>query len=176
MRRKVTVATLKEFMEELARAARSPGKVYFTGGATALLLGFRDQTIDVDLKLDPEPKGVFEAIAALKDRLDLNVELASPDNFIPATTEWRKNSPAIEVIKELEFYHYDLTLQALAKIERGHKHDLEDVANFLRGKHVTTAQLSSTFKLIEPQLLRYPAVDPAQFKRKLEAILRAQAT
>ena len=71
-------------MQELAKAAKSPGKVYFTGGATALLLGFREQTIDIDLKLDPEPKGAFEAIAVLKDQLNLNVELASPDDFIPA--------------------------------------------------------------------------------------------
>lgn len=63
------VPTSKQFMEELASAARSPGKVYFTGGATALLLGFREQTIDIDLKLDPEPAGAFEAIAALKNRL-----------------------------------------------------------------------------------------------------------
>jgi len=57
MRQKVTVERLKEFMEELAASARSPGKIYLTGGATALLLGFRDQTIDVDLKLDAEPEG-----------------------------------------------------------------------------------------------------------------------
>lgn len=41
-------------MRELAAAARSPGKVYLTGGATALLLGFREQTIDIDLKLDSQ--------------------------------------------------------------------------------------------------------------------------
>ena len=60
-------------MRELAAAARGPGKVYLTGGATALLLDFREQTIDIDLKLDPEPAGVFEAIARLKDRLELNI-------------------------------------------------------------------------------------------------------
>ena len=70
-------------MEEIAGAASSPGKVYLTGGATALLLGFREQTIDIDVKFDPEPSGVFPAIAALKERLDVNVELASPDDFIP---------------------------------------------------------------------------------------------
>lgn len=37
------------------------------GGAT---------TIDVDLKPDPEPAGLFEAIAALKEELDTDVELA----------------------------------------------------------------------------------------------------
>src|SRR5437870_7229494 len=62
MRRKVTVETLKQFMQELAAAARSPGKVYFTGGATALLLGFRQQTIDTDLKMDPEPEGAGKRV------------------------------------------------------------------------------------------------------------------
>ena len=85
-------------MEELAAAARSPGKVYLTGGATALLLGFREQTMDVDIKLDPEPLGVFEAIAALKDKLNLNVELASPADFIPPAEDWRERSRYIDRI------------------------------------------------------------------------------
>ncbi len=112
----MTVETLKVFMEELAAAAQSPGKVYFTGGATALLLGFREQTIDIDLKLDPEPKGVFEAIAKLKNSLDVNVELASPDNFIPAPRDWRERSRHIASIRSVEFFHYDFALQALSKL------------------------------------------------------------
>src|SRR3989442_3000383 len=111
MRRKVTVQTLKEFMQKFASAARSPGKVYFTGGATALLLGFREQTIDIDLKLDPEPEGVFEAIAALKNRLDLNAKLASPADFIPALLNWREHSRQIASIGPVQFFHYDFALQ-----------------------------------------------------------------
>src|SRR5947209_13812565 len=105
VRRKVTKEALKQFMEELAAASQSPGKVYFTGGATALLLGFREQTIDIDLKLDPEPDGVFEAIAQLKNRLNLNVELASPDDFIPRAADWREQSRHIASIGQVEFYH-----------------------------------------------------------------------
>jgi hypothetical protein len=30
------------------------------------------------MRMDPEPAGVFEALAALKDELDINIELASP--------------------------------------------------------------------------------------------------
>jgi hypothetical protein len=70
MRRKVTKVTLNQFMQELAAAAHSPGEVYFTGGPRAWLLGVREQTIDIDLKLDTEPAGAFEAIARLKNRLD----------------------------------------------------------------------------------------------------------
>jgi hypothetical protein len=167
----VTTETLQQFMRELAASARSPGSVYFTGGATALLLGFRDQTIDIDLKLDPEPAGVFEAIAVLKQRLDVNVELASPDDFIPPTKWWRERSRHIASISQVQFFHYDFALQALAKLERGYEQDLEDVQSFLRAGYVTADELRSTFEQIEPGLPRYPAIDPQQFKKAVEKFL-----
>jgi hypothetical protein len=172
MRQKVTVETLKRFMQELAGAARSPGKVYFTGGATALLLGFRQQTIDIDLKLDPEPQGAFEAIAELKNRLELNVELASPDDFIPAVADWRERSRHITTIGRVQFFHYDFALQALAKLERGHAHDLEDVKSLVSGGYAIASELKRRFAEIEPGLLRYPAIDPQQFKKKVDDFLR----
>lgn len=171
MRRSVSVDTLKQFMRELGSAARSPGKVYFTGGATALLLGFRQQTIDIDLKLDPEPAGAFEAIAALKNRLNLNIELASPDDFIPPPADWREHSRPITSIGSVEFFHYDFSMQALAKLERGHAQDLEDVVSLIRGGYVTADELKTRFSQVEPELIRYPAVDPRQFKQKLEDFL-----
>lgn len=174
MRRKVTIPALKEFMKELGAAARSPGKVYFTGGTTALLLGFREQTIDIDLKLDPEPQGAFEAIAVLKQQLNLNVELASPDDFIPAGEGWRERSRHIVSFGPVDFLHYDFSLQALAKLERGHAQDLRDVADLVRGSYVSLDELKSRFAQIEPKLLRYPAVDPQQFRKKLEDFLSRQ--
>ena len=173
MRRKVTIETLKQFMQALAVAARSPGKVYLTGGATALLLGFREQTIDIDLKLDPEPEGVFEAIAVLKDRLNVNVELASPEDFIPRAADWRDCSPHIESIGRLQFFHYDFSLQALAKLERSHVQDLEDVSSLLRGGYVTAQGVRSRLAEIEPGLVRYPAIDPQQFKKKVNDFLES---
>lgn len=171
MRPKVTIERLREFMRELAAAARSPGKVYFTGGATALLLGFREQTIDIDLKLDPEPGGAFEAIATLKNRLDVNVELASPDDFIPRPVDWRERSRHIATIGRLEYFHYDFSMQALAKLERGHSQDLADVAGLVRGGFVSATELKTRFAQIESDLLRYPAIDPPQFRKKVEDFL-----
>jgi hypothetical protein len=136
-----------------------------------LLLGFREQTIDIDLKMDPEPEGAFEAIAVLKDRLNINVELAAPDDFIPASAHWREHSRYIDRVGSVEFFHYDFALQVLAKLERGHAQDLDDVRNFLGGGFVTKAELKDRFAEIESKLLRYPALDPQQFKRKLEEFL-----
>ena len=82
-------------MERLGELARGPGQIFLTGGASAVLFGWREMTVDVDLKMLPEPAGVFEAIATLKDELNINVELASPDLFIPELPEWRERSKRI---------------------------------------------------------------------------------
>ena len=145
--------------------------MYVTGGATAALLGWRDQTIDIDLKLDPEPPGAFEAIARLKDELDVNVELASPDLFIPALPDWRQESPPIDIPGSVKFFHYDLRGQALAKIERGHGRDLADVRAMIERKLLAPADLERAFAAIEPMLLRYPALDAESFRAKLVAFL-----
>ncbi|MCZ7683003.1 MAG: hypothetical protein M5U28_31025 [Sandaracinaceae bacterium] len=70
------------------------------GGATAITYGWRELTIDIDLRLDPEPPGAFEAIARLKDELDVNVELASPMDFLPEVPGWRERSVLCEVDTE----------------------------------------------------------------------------
>ena len=72
MRAETDKAKLESFMAAVGRQVRGPGRIYLTGGATALLQGWRAMTIDVDVKPDPEPAGFFEAIARLKDELDLN--------------------------------------------------------------------------------------------------------
>jgi addiction module HigA family antidote len=92
MRPPADAEKIRRLLEELGRRARGPGRVYLAGGATALLIGWRANTVDVDLKLDPEPDGIFEAIAALKDDLDVNIELASPEQFLPALPDWRRRS------------------------------------------------------------------------------------
>ncbi|MCL6754979.1 hypothetical protein KBT16_29990 [Nostoc sp. CCCryo 231-06] len=49
-------------MQALGREGQGSGCIYFTGGASALLIGWRSSTIDVDIRLDPEPLGIFQAI------------------------------------------------------------------------------------------------------------------
>jgi hypothetical protein len=175
MRRPADAEKVQRLIAALAQRARGPGRVYLTGGASAVLFGWRASTIDVDLKLDPEPPGVFEAIARLKEELDLNVELASPDQFIPSLPGWRERSRAIDARGPVEFFHYDFRAQALAKIERGHGRDLEDVAAMVRRGLVTADELSSAFAEIEPELIRYPALDPESFREKLASLLRSLA-
>jgi hypothetical protein len=77
MRALVDPSKIRHLMREIGRRVRGPGRVYLVGGASALLEGWRSTTVDVDLKLDPEPAGIFEAIGEIKADLDVNVELST---------------------------------------------------------------------------------------------------
>ncbi len=158
-------------MEALGRESSGAGRVYVTGGGTAVLYGWRETTADIDLKLDPEPAGVFAAIRTVKDRLAVNIELASPDDFIPALPGWRDRSVFIERCGQVDFYHYDPYGQALAKIERGHERDLRDVHAMVKRGLVETSRLGELFAAIEPGLERYPSIDPDAFRAKVEAFV-----
>ena len=145
--------------------------MYFAGGSTALLLGIRGQTVDIDIKLDPEPEGAFEAIALLKTSLNVNVELASPDDFIPPCPGWRERSILIDTIGQVKFFHYDLFTQALAKLERGHDQDLSDVSEFIKRGFIKPGDLDREFSKIRTALIRYPAINADQFEQKLKDFL-----
>lgn len=77
------------------------------GGATAVLLGWRDSTVDIDLKIVPDSNRILRSLPALKERLQLNVELAAPDDFIPALPNWEERSKFIKQEGRLAFLHYD---------------------------------------------------------------------
>jgi len=164
MRSETDKAKLQAFMAALGRCVQGPGRIYLTGGATAVLYGWREMTIDIDLKPDPEPPGLFEALAVLKDQLDINLELASPDDFIPAVPGWRERSLFIARHGPVEFFHYDPYGQALSKLQRRHDRDLQDVRSMLSEKLIARDRLWEMFTLIKPQLIRYPAIDPASFE------------
>jgi hypothetical protein len=165
------VDRIRAFMRGLGAAADVDGAVYLTGGATAVLLGWRPTTVDVDLKLVPESDRVLRAIPALKDELHLNVELASPADFIPVPAGWEDRSIFVARDGRLSFYHYDPYSQALAKLERGHAQDLDDVRSFVESGLVEPERAVAFLDEIEPELYRFPAVDPAAFRQAVERTL-----
>jgi hypothetical protein len=157
-------------MEALARAADRDLRIYLVGGTTAVLFGWRSSTIDVDLVMRPDDDAILRAIPAIKERLRVNVELASPLDFIPIPDGWEDRSPAVARIGRVAFHHFDLYAQALSKLERGHRQDVADVHEMLGRRLIDARQLLSYFERIEPELYRYPAIDPASFRRAVEAV------
>jgi len=145
--------------------------MYLTGGSTAVLEGWREATIDVDLRFEPEADELLRALPALKERLAVNIELVSPPDFIPELPDWRERSPLLFREGAVDVHHFDLYSQALSKIERGFEQDLEDVRSMIARDLVEPSRLRALYEKIEPELYRYPAIDPPALKRKLEAAL-----
>jgi hypothetical protein len=173
MRKQADRARVLAFASALGRYAREPTTLYLVGGATAVLLGWRASTVDVDVRLEPERDELLRAIADLKERQSINVELASPLDFLPELAGWRDRSPFVVQEGRLTVRHLDPYSQALAKLERDHEIDRTDVAAMLESGLVDGGRLRELFDAIEPDLYRFPAVHGPSLRARVEAIADA---
>jgi hypothetical protein len=173
MRSNVDPQKIEQLMNILGKEARGLGCIYFTGGASALLIGWRNSTVDIDIRLDPEPPGIFQAIAKLKQELNINIELASPQDFLPPLPSWRDRSVFIKREGAISFYHYDFTAQALSKLSRGYNRDMDDVRAMYQQKLFSLEELHDCFKVIEPELIRFPSINPDTLRSRVEQFIES---
>jgi hypothetical protein len=118
--------------------------------------------------LDPEPPGIFQAIAKLKQELNINIELASPQDFLPPLPGWRDRSVFIGRRGQILFYHYDFAAQALAKLSRGFDRDISDVQAMYEQKLFSLRELRDGFEAITPDLIRFPSLDSDVLRERVE--------
>jgi len=178
MRELVDQARIRDVLRRLADAAvgSNGGRVFLTGGATAVLYGWRASTIDIDLKFVPDHDRVLRAIPALKEALHVNIELASPVDFIPVPEGWEDRGIFISEIGPLTFFHFDIYAQALAKLERGHAQDLADVRHMVATGLVERDRALAYFHRAEPELYRFPAIDARSYLRAVNAFFDGSAS
>jgi hypothetical protein len=169
--RPVDRALVARFLRGLARQVQGPTRLHLTGGVSAVLLGWRPSTLDIDLSFEPDRGDVFSALPGLEESLHVNVELAKPPDFVPELPGWEGRCVFVAQEGPLSVFHYDFSSQALSKIERGHVQDQADVRRMLEDGLVDPAELRRLFALAEPQLVRYPAIDPASLRRAIDAAL-----
>jgi len=168
MRREADRERIRRLMQAFGRAASGRVRVYLVGGTTAVLLGWRATTIDVDFVMRPEDEGILDAIPSLKETLEINLEIASPGDFIPVPPGWEDRGRFEAQVGHVGFYHFDLYAQALAKVERGHPRDRADVQEMVRRGLIEPRSALEYFARIEPQLRRFPAIDAPSFRRAVE--------
>ncbi len=172
MRPPVDEQRLRELARGLARAATGPVRIYLTGGASAVLEGWRGSTVDIDLRFEPDRDDLLRELPRLKESLDINIELVSPPDFVPELPGWRERSPFVFSEGSVEVHHFDFYSQALSKIERGFTQDLDDVAKMFAHGLIEPERLRELYETVEPDLYRYPAIDPTVFRAKVLAALR----
>jgi hypothetical protein len=168
MRPPVDAERVRALARELSRVARENTTLYLTGGATAVIEGWRASTVDVDLRLEPDSDELLHRIATAKNDLDINIELASPPDFVPELPNWRERSPFVFQEGRVTVRHFDPYSQALSKIERGFEQDLADVRAMVDAGLIKPQRALELFAEVEPQLFRYPAIDPDALRAKVQ--------
>lgn len=140
--------------------------MYLTGGATAVLEGWRQSTVDVNVRFEPDSDAALSRIAEIKERLSLNVELASPLDFLPPLPGWEERSRFRFREGNLEVFDFDPYSQALSKLERGFALDLEDVRSMVQQSRWSqpswppSLRKSSHSSTASPRSIRQASVKP----------------
>lgn len=146
-------------MEELARTAPrgESFRVYVVGGGTAVLAGWRRATIDADLYAEREE--VFRDVQGIKDRLELNIEFARPEDFVPPLRGSSDRHLFIGRVGDIDFFHYDPYAQLLSKIVRGFRKDLMDAERFVGDGMVDPRAFRELVEAIpDSEYARYPTL------------------
>src|SRR4051812_19784399 len=109
----------------------APLRLYLVGGAVLIDLGLRPTTVDIGYVARSErPQALqqFERLLPrLKDRLNVNVEPASPADFMPVSEGVLDRSRYMRNHGSMAVYHYHYPTLALAKVARLAERDLVDV-------------------------------------------------
>jgi hypothetical protein len=161
-------------MRELARSGKRGRqyRVYLVGGGTAVLKGWRETTIDADLYAEHDD--IFRNIQDIKERLQINVEFARPEDFVPPLAGAGQRHVFIERVSGVDFYHYDPCSQMLSKIVRGFDRDLNDAKAFLAAGMVDPEVFGKLVRAIpDTEYAKYPALTPGAVRDAVDAFLDA---
>ncbi|MBI3957562.1 MAG: hypothetical protein HY328_02045 [Chloroflexi bacterium] len=128
--------------------------------------------MDITFEVTNEDHSRFVAIVReLKESLSLNIEEASPAEFIPLPAGHRERSEFIGRYGQLDVFHFDLYSTALSKIERGTENDFADVLSLLGSGRLEIVQLTAYFQEILPLFATLSLKqNPDTFQRKFKLL------
>ncbi|MGK2857172.1 MAG: hypothetical protein ACSLFQ_08190 [Thermoanaerobaculia bacterium] len=170
----IDAAHLGAVLREIGALACVPARVYLSGEASAVFVGWRKVATSIDLRFEPEEEQLLRALPALGVRLWTPIRIAAPTDHLPELPGWRRRSPFIRTAGCLDFHHYDFHAQALERIECNQETDIRDVVEMIHRGLFDPPHLLGLFNWIEPTFHRYPAIDTSLLRARLEAI--AQTT
>ncbi len=163
-----------EFMRAVGdRFKGEQARVYLVGGSSLVYEGVKSATVEIDVDVRETPDSsqgeLLRIFRALKEALDLNIEEASPADFIPLPKGARDRARFLGRFGHVDFFHYDHYSVALSKINRGQERDFEDVLDMLEGGLIEWSPLARFRSEILPEFeTRSLEADPARFTRHFE--------
>lgn len=174
MRPGVDKAAIESFLQQLGRTFRKRARLYLVGGAALVHLGVREgQTQDIDIQVSGPNEGELTvAIQKLIERLQINVEFASPADFIPLPSQWEMHARFIDRYGSIDVFYFDFYSIALSKMERGNSRDIADVKLLVEQGIIALDELDQAFQEVLAQLGkgRYPRITPRRFMERYQAV------
>jgi hypothetical protein len=176
MRQRVGQQEIERFLIEVGRT-RQPGRLYLTGGAALVHRGIRPgQTLDIDIQITADPAHLTAQIMQLKQKLNMNIEFASPGDFIPLPTHWETRCEFIKRYGQVDAFYFDWYSLALSKMQRANRQDVVDVQLLVRQGYVEVKQLDLLYQDVFTKIGRppydrlLPNLSAGQFAQHYQAV------
>lgn len=178
MRQDVGKQEIEQFLIQVGRT-RLSGRLYITGGAALVHKGIRlGQTLDIDILITIDPSNLANQIAQLKQKMGINIEFASPGDFMPLPTQWEMRSQFIKRYGQVDVFYFDWYSIALSKTQRGSRQDINDVWLLVQQKLVDLAELDLLCQDVlnkigvPPYDKRFPNLSQSQFAQNYQRVRR----
>jgi hypothetical protein len=180
MRERTDRVRLRRFLDALGRRLRQPVRFYLVGGSVMIDLGLRGTTLDVDYVADADdPAGLADLeqqIRVLKNELDINVEPASPADFLPIPGSVLGRSRYIGRHGRLDVYYYHLPSLVLSKAARGLEQDLDDAERLVRAGEVTWSDVEAVWSEVRSSPTGWLRHEPEAVERRLNLLRQRLAS
>ena len=178
MRQRVGRQEIEQFLIQVGRT-RQPGRLYLTGGAALVHRGIRPgQTLDIDIQITLDPANLAAQIAQLKQKMNINIEFASPGDFIPLPMQWEARSAFIKRYEQVDVFYFDWYSLALSKMQRANRQDVVDVQLLVRQGFVDVTELDRLCQDVLNKIGRppydklLPNLSQQQFSQHYQAVRR----
>ncbi|HEU0002081.1 MAG TPA: DUF6036 family nucleotidyltransferase [Ktedonobacteraceae bacterium] len=176
MRQGVDKAAIESFLQQLGKTFRKLGRLYLVGGAALVHMGVRSGfTQDIDVQVSGADEGdLIVAIQRMIERMQINVEFASPVDFIPLPKQWEAHARFVGRYGMIDVFYFDFYSIALSKMERGNSRDIADVQLLVQQSIITLDELDNAYQEVLAQLGkgRYPRITPKRFTERYQAVRR----
>ena len=174
MRPNVDRPRIEQFLTELGHRFRQAGRLYLVGGAALVHAGIRpgSSATTQDIDVDVASGDMYQTIGQIKQQLNINVEFASPGDFIPLPQQWQQLSRFVGRYGKIDVFYFDFYSIALSKIERGNARDLQDVALLLQQHVINLVELDSATQEVAAQMGKgaYKRLDSQAFLTRYQTI------
>jgi hypothetical protein len=175
-----TTVYLKPFLTALGRRVRRPVLFYLVGGCVLIEFGLRVATFGIDYVAEADDPAALDeleqAIRVLKDELDINVEPASPADFLPLPRSVLSRSRFVEQHGRVEVFYFHLPSQVIAKAARGLEQDLADAERLVRAGEVTWADVEATWQEVRSSPTGWLRYEPDEIEKRLALLQRRLET